>query len=54
MLWSIKPVLRKNRFMFSLLRAGFKWDTERETDSLYYFIVFLVNHQENWKGGVAF
>lgn len=54
MLRNIKPLLRKNRFMFCLLRSGFKCDTEKETDSLYYSMFSLVNHEENWKGGVAF
>lgn len=36
MLWNIKAVLRKTRYMFLLLRARFKWDTERETESLHY------------------
>lgn len=41
MLWNIKAVLRKTRYMFPLLRARFKWDTERETVSLYYSVYFL-------------
>lgn len=42
MLYNIKAVLRKTRYMFPLLRARFKWgDTERETESLYYSIYFL-------------
>lgn len=37
-----------------LLRIGFKWDAERETNSLFYSMFSAVNHQGDWRGGVAF
>lgn len=54
MLWNIKSVLRKSNFKISLLRIGFKWDAERETNSLFYSMFSAVNHQGDWRGGVAF